>query len=173
MAQAAQQRHDHPAAYSIGGVARPCNLRILGHCDTLERLASHLQQHGANQDAQLAAARILRYFQVGAPLHHEDEERNLFPALRAHSDFPAIQHRALENLAAQHRELNTLWMQMEAALQIISGGALADISVEPFVTLTRAHIAVEEQEIFPLAERYLDAAVLAVLSRAMQARRQT
>lgn len=155
------------------GLLRACHERILGHCDTLERLASHLQQHGADQDAQLAAARILRYFQVGAPLHHEDEERNLFPALRAHSDFPAIQRPVLENLVVQHRELDTLWMRLEAALQIISGGALADLSVAPFVTLTRAHIAVEEQEIFPLAERYLDAAVLAVLSRAMQARRQT
>ncbi len=51
--------------------------------------------------------------------------------------------------------------------------APADLPVQPFVALTRAHIAVEEREIFPLAERYLDAAALAVLSRVMQARRQT
>ena len=155
------------------GLLRACHERILGHCDTLERLVSHLRQHGADQDAQLAATRILRYFQVGAPLHHEDEERDLFPVLRAHSGFPAIQHRALENLVVQHHELDRLWIQLEAALQVISGGAPADLPVQPFVALTRAHIAVEEREIFPLAERYLDAAALAVLSRAMQARRQT
>ncbi|WP_198415347.1 hemerythrin domain-containing protein [Sulfuriferula plumbiphila] len=154
------------------GLLRACHERILGHCDTLERLVSHLRRHGADQDAQLAAARILRYFQVGAPLHHEDEERDLFPALRAHSGFPAFQRAVLENLVVQHRELDTLWVQLEAALQAISRGAPADLPVQPFVALTRAHIAVEEQEIFPLAERYLDAAALGVLGRVMQARRQ-
>ncbi|HUW27162.1 MAG TPA: hemerythrin domain-containing protein [Sulfuriferula sp.] len=155
------------------GLLRACHERILGHCDTLERLVSHLRQHGADQDAQLAAARILRYFQMGAPLHHEDEERDLFPALRTHSDFPAIQRPVLENLVAQHRELDKLWMQLEVVLQAISRGAPADLPVQPFVALTRAHIAIEEREIFPLAERNLDAAALAALSRAMQARRQT
>ncbi|WP_413438028.1 hemerythrin domain-containing protein [Sulfuriferula sp. GW1] len=155
------------------GLLRACHERILGHCDTLERLVSHLRQHGADQDAQLAAARILRYFQVGAPLHHEDEERDLFPALRAHSAFPAIQHRTLENLMAQHRELDKLWIQLEAALQSISAGAPADLTAQSYVALTRAHIAVEEREIFPLAERYLDAAALIALSHAMRARRQT
>jgi hemerythrin-like domain-containing protein len=155
------------------GLLHACHERILGHCDTLERLLPHLRRHGADQDAQLAASRILRYFKVGAPLHHEDEERDLFPVLRAHSDFPAIQCPVLEDLVVQHRELDKLWIQLEAALQVISTGAPASLPVQPFVALTRAHIAVEEQEIFPLAERYLDAAALAVLSRAMQARRQT
>lgn len=155
------------------GLLRACHERILGHCDTLERLVPHLRRQGADQDAQLAAARILRYFQVGAPLHHEDEESDLFPVLRARSGFPAIQHPVLENLVAQHRELDKLWIQLEAALQIISGGVPADLPVQSYVALTRAHIAVEEREIFPLAERYLDAAALATLSQAMQARRQT
>ena len=155
------------------GLLRACHERILGHCDTLERLVLHLRQHGADRDAQQAAARILRYFQVGVPLHHEDEERDLFPALCAHSDFPAIQRLLLENLVAQHRELDKLWMQLEATLQVISRGAPADLPVQTFVALTRAHILVEEREIFPLAGRYLDAATLADLSRAMQARRQT
>lgn len=155
------------------GLLRACHERILGHCDTLERLVSHLRLHGADQEAQLAAARILRYFQVGAPLHHEDEEYDLFPALRAHSAFPAIQHQELEKLATQHRELDKLWIEMEAALLVISRGTAADLAVQPFVALTRTHIAVEEREIFPLAERYLDAEARAVLGNAMQARRQT
>lgn len=155
------------------GLLRACHERILGHCDTLERLAPHLRRLGADQDAQQAASRILRYFQVGAPLHHEDEERDLFPVLRAHSGFPADQRTVLENLVAQHRELDKLWIQLEAALQAISKGTPADLPVQPFVARTRAHIAVEEREIFPVAEHYLDAVALAVLSRTMQARRQT
>lgn len=155
------------------GLLRACHERILGHCDTLERLVLHLQVHGADQEAQLAAARILRYFQVGAPLHHEDEECDLFPALRAHSAFPASQHRALEKLAAQHRELDKLWIEMEAVLLVISKGALADLAVQPFAALTRTHIAEEEREIFPLAERYLDKEAWVVLGNAMKARRQT
>ena len=155
------------------GLLRACHERILGHCDTLERLVSHLQLQGADQEAQLAAARILRYFQVGAPLHHEDEECDLFPALRAHSAFPVIQHPGLEKLAAQHRELDKLWIEMELALMAISRGTAADLAVQPFVVLTRTHIALEEREIFPLAERYLDEVAWAILGNAMQARRQT
>lgn len=33
--------------------------------------------------AQAAAAQILRYFNVAAPLHHQDEDEDLFPALLA------------------------------------------------------------------------------------------
>lgn len=155
------------------GLLHACHERILGHCETLQRLVQHLQQHGADQDAQQAALRILHYFQVGAPLHHEDEERDLFPVLCAHPGFPAAQFAVLENLATQHRELDQLWIRLEAALQAVSRGTPSDLPVPAFVALTRAHIVVEEREIFPLAERYLDAAALAVLSRAMQARRLT
>jgi len=41
------------------GLLRACHERILGHCDTLERLESHLRQHGADQDAQEARQSIL------------------------------------------------------------------------------------------------------------------
>lgn len=115
------------------GLLRACHERILGHCDTLERLVSHLQLHGADEDAQQAATRILRYFQVAAPLHHQDEERDLFPALRTHPAFPAIQHQELEKLVAQHRELDQLWIEMEAALLVISRGTAADLAVQSFV----------------------------------------
>ncbi|MEO7481459.1 MAG: hemerythrin domain-containing protein [Sulfuriferula sp.] len=155
------------------GLLSACHERILSHCATLERLVPHLRQYGADEDAQQAAARILRYFQVAAPLHHQDEECDLFPALRFHDDFPDMLHAVLENLAAQHGELDSIWMPLEGALQAVAKGLPADLAIQDFVALTRAHIAVEEQEIFPLATCYLGAETLAKLSHAMQERRQT
>ncbi|WP_232821524.1 cupin domain-containing protein [Acidithiobacillus ferrivorans] len=52
---------------------RACHERILGHCETLERLAEHLARVGADSEARLAAARIRRYFHVAGPAHHADD----------------------------------------------------------------------------------------------------
>jgi hypothetical protein len=49
-------------------------------CETLLRLVTHLQTHGADRPAQEAASAVMRYFDTAARHHHEDEEQDLFPA---------------------------------------------------------------------------------------------
>jgi len=58
-----------------------CHGRIEQQCSTLRRLQSHLLAHGADDQARVAAAAVMRYFDLAARQHHEDEERDLFPAL--------------------------------------------------------------------------------------------
>ena len=55
----------------------------------LGRLAEHLGTHGANEDAQVTATSIRRYFNEAAPRHHEDEEVDLFPR-RASASTPSM-----------------------------------------------------------------------------------
>ena len=47
------------------------------------KLAAHIEAKGCDDEAREPASNILRYFDVAAPLHHADEEEDLFPALRA------------------------------------------------------------------------------------------
>ena len=65
------------------GMLRACHGRIERQLVTLDRLERHLPEHGADADAQAAAAAILRYFDNAAPNHHADEEASVFPRLLA------------------------------------------------------------------------------------------
>mgnify|MGYP003704987797 CR=1 FL=1 len=57
-------------------VLKHCHDRIRKQLATLDKLLPHLQQYGADQQAQEAAQAVLRYFMQAAPLHHEDEEHD-------------------------------------------------------------------------------------------------
>lgn len=154
------------------GLLRACHERILGHCRTLARLAEHLDRRGPDGEAREAASRVLRYFQVAAPHHHADEEMDLFPLLRAHPGLPGPLRVAMDNLVTQHRQIETRWRELETALEAVARGEGVALAIEPFVSMNRAHIALENAEILPAAARLLDAAQLAALGRAMQARRE-
>ena len=58
-----------------------CHGRVQAQCATMLRLVPHLAAHGADRQAQEAAAAVMRYFDTAARHHHEDEELDLFPAL--------------------------------------------------------------------------------------------
>lgn len=154
------------------GLLRACHDRILGHCRTLERLAEHLDRHGPDGEAREAASRVLRYFQVAAPHHHADEEADLFPFLRAHPGLPGPLRVAMDNLVAQHRQIEARWRELEKALEAVARGEGAALAIEPFVSMNRAHIVLENAEILPTAARLLDTDQLAALGEAMRARRE-
>lgn len=153
------------------GLLLACHGRILGHCETLERLPGHLAAHGPNDEARQAAGRILRYFHTAAPLHHADEEENLFPLLAVHPDFPESLRAPLQNLGAQHRVLEAAWEELAGGLEAVVAGRPAALAPEHFITMHRAHIALENGEIFPVAARLLPTDTLAEIGTAMRARR--
>jgi len=102
-----------------------CHIRIARQCATLRRLAAHLAEHGADEQARSAAAGVLRYFDTAAPLHHADEEQNLFPALlesMAGSD-PVCLKGMTQGLSDEHRELETAWARLRPRLQAIAAAA--------------------------------------------------
>lgn len=154
------------------GLLRACHDRILGYCDTLERLAEHLVELGANGDARLAATRIRHYFRVAGPEHHADEEQQLFPWLLAQPDFPQLLRAAVKNLATQHRDLEAAWQVLDADLALVEREELPEmLHLEPFISMNRAHVALENGEIFPIAEKLLDEDEARQLGSAMAKRR--
>jgi len=143
------------------GVLRACHRRMERQLATLSRLRRHLPAHHADEDARIAAAATMRYFDTAAPHHHDDEEASLMPRL-AKAD-PALTP-LMRELAREHSELELRWMRMRPLLTAIAARASGHLpvkDVEAFCEAYRAHIAREEAVLFARAAEILDAATLA------------
>src|SRR6478752_4534311 len=145
-----------------------CHQRIVRSLDLLLRLCAHLGERGADAAARDAAADVLRYFDIAAPLHHQDEELHVFPAL------PEEPLCAL--LIAQHREIEALWQRLRAPL--LELGALDAAGLQAlnkaaadFVLLHEEHLRREDELVFPQAAARLDAVQQQAMGREMAARR--
>lgn len=153
-----------------------CHHRVESQCTTLQRLVAHLKSHGTDDDARVAAAAVLRYFDIAARDHHADEEVDLFPALiesMAGSDASCIRT-LVESLQVDHRALESYWSRLRVALLKIAAGepqVLLAGDVAPLITLYEQHMAREEAELLPMASRLLSDLALDRVGRAMRERR--
>ncbi len=146
-----------------------CHERLERMLGLLERLSEHVSRHGADTNARSAAADLLRYFDLAAPHHHEDEERHVLPRLSASG------HGALaERLRADHRQMDLRWRTLRPLLVTLSegqspAGGLSDI--DGFCALYRTHIVAEDEHAYPLARPLLDRADLDAMGDEMARRR--
>lgn len=153
-----------------------CHGRVQQQCETLLRLHTHLQQHGADRPAQEAARAVMRYFDTAARHHHDDEEQDLFPALlesMAGSDAVCLRE-LTASLCSDHRQLEQRWGALrQRLLQVAEGGAttLDGEDVSGFVQRYQQHITREEAELLPMAARLLSDAELDRIGLAMRRRR--
>lgn len=153
-----------------------CHLRVQDQCATLQRLVSHIAAHGSDRPAREAATAVMRYFDTSANHHHEDEERDLFPALlaaAAGSDALCLRELTAA-LTAEHRELEARWNALRAVLAQVALGQPAQLAQEDvagFARMYERHIAREETELLPIAQRLLSDAELDRIGLAMRMRR--
>jgi hemerythrin-like domain-containing protein len=153
-----------------------CHRRIGDFTGMLLKLPDHLRQHGTDAEAIQAAERALKYFDTAGQHHHDDEEENLFPMLR---DAATRQGNAeilvlLDDLLAQHVEMNQSWQALRPLLQDLAQGKtifVESLPVQQFANLYRRHIPLEENFILPFAERTLTPSQIAALGKAMAHRR--
>lgn len=147
-----------------------CHDKIRHFAALCDRLARHTAQHGADEQASTAAAAILRYFTVAAPLHHADEEEDLFPALQALGDDTLTS--AMRALVDDHGQLDVLWAQASPWLEAVRQGtaSMAPDALAQFASHYVQHAAREEREIFPFASR-LSSQTLRDIGRRMAQRR--
>lgn len=161
---------DQPFALLLG-----CHARIARMDGLLLRLIDHVAQHGADVEAQRAATKLMRYFDLAAPLHHEDEERHVFALLRRQGDEESAAK--LDSLEADHRALAALWSELRVWLHKVHAGnaQAADArlvgAAQRFSAIHAAHIAVENDHIFPAAQARMDDAQLAAMGQDMAVRR--
>jgi pyridoxamine 5'-phosphate oxidase len=162
---------DQPVA-----VLKHCHGRIRKQLATLEKLLAHLPRHGADEQARQAAAAVLKYFEKAAHLHHEDEEQDLIPMLRAVAqgeDAATLQ--ALAPVILQdHKDMDAMWQDLHEQLSAIADGSGAQLSAGPVQRFSQrylSHMEREESTMAPMALRLFSPQQMAQLGQAMQRRR--
>ncbi len=150
-----------------------CHERVERMLRLLQRLRTHLAAMGCDEQARQAARDVMRYFDLAAPAHHEDEERHVFPPLLAAGECVD----AVRRLQAEHVEMAALWPFVRAVLQRVADGAWAGFSpddeglLEQYARLYDWHVAAENELVYPAAARRLDDAAQAAMGDEMSRRR--
>ncbi|MCV2352322.1 hemerythrin domain-containing protein [Paucibacter sp. Y2R2-4] len=156
-----------------------CHDRLRASLNLLDRLAQHLQAQGADAAAAHAAQDLLRYFDVAAPLHHQDEELHVFPALERQGEAQLLS--LCQSLRQQHEEMREQWLQLRLQLLVLQSAqalpptnpdwAAFSAAAQRFIELQQAHLESEDGLIFPAASRALEPQQQAEIGREMAARR--
>jgi hemerythrin-like domain-containing protein len=160
-------RIDDPMA-----LLRACHEKVVRFTTLAQRLQAHVRQQGVDEQAREAAQAVLRYFTLAAPLHHADEDDDLFVALRALGHLTLTAR--IDALQAEHDTLGQQWAEVRPWLEAIAAGQLPSApepDVDGFATRYRDHAHAEESDVYPHAAE-LSPAALQALADAMVARRQ-
>lgn len=159
----APARPDSKSLQPGSGYAQPfdllaaCHERVQRSLDLLARLNAHCAKAGADATAASAAADVLRYFDLAAPLHHQDEELHVFPALEAAGN--AALTDLCARLRAEHRQIEQRWQTLRPLLQDLTEGRLdlppLAAASQAFIDIHRQHLLDENDQVFPAAESTL------------------
>jgi hemerythrin-like domain-containing protein len=135
-----------------------CHAGIVNHLKDLDRLPPLLAP--AMQACQIAAEAV-RFFRSAVFEHHNDEERELFPAVLADAAQGEERNKMQEivdRLVREHRHLESIWSKLEPALSGIAHGTPSNVDVkllEQLVSNYMAHAQFEEENFLPLAKAIL------------------
>ena len=148
-----------------------CHSKVKRFCKQLQILPAYLAEHGVNQAVKNDVQQILTYFNVSAPLHHEDEEKYFFTALV--SVHPKDQEN-IDSLENQHISLHQYWDEL--AVQLVElledkRTAIDEELIKRFVSGYDLHIPLEEP-LFELGKEYLSQEQLTEIGQVMAKRRQ-
>lgn len=155
-----------------------CHDRVRRMLNLQVKLQQHLLDKGCDEPARQAARDVMRYFDIAAPLHHQDEELHVFPPLLAG---PEAALRALvQRLMQDHRQMEHAWAEARRTLVTIAESAepgwmpltpaQAD-ALDQFAALYQQHLADEDSVVYPAARDNLSPAALAAMSEDMMQRR--
>lgn len=159
-----------------------CHERVQRSLQLLQKLQAYLLTNGHDTSAAQAAQDVLRYFNVAAPLHHQDEELHVFPRLLALGD--AALSTAVQQLIADHRVMEAAWAPAAAVLRHIAHKAKGSSverwqpldapqthALQSFAALYGPHISIEERLVYPRARALLLPQELQTMSADMVRRR--
>jgi hemerythrin-like domain-containing protein len=162
------------------GLLSDCHRRIERFLAALVTIAGEARGRALDRRDRDVLESALAYFSTAAPRHSADEEESLFPRLRS-SDDPegraAVETlrylQADHRVAEQHHEAVDLLTRRWLAQGALSPGDTTSLldHLTALDTLYRAHIKIEDEELFPAAGRILTPEDLEAIGREMAARR--
>jgi len=168
------------------GLLGDCHRRIERFLDTLIRVTEVIGSGTLTPEARNALETALQYFRDAGPMHTEDEEESLFPRLRAmaggagESAAKAAHAMSIvERLQADHEKADKRHLAIDAiGKRWLEAGTLPPDEVQQLQSELRdlrqfytAHLAAEDDELFPLSESLLPQTQLDEMGREMAARR--
>jgi hemerythrin-like domain-containing protein len=154
-----------------------CHDRVRRSLFLLVRLQGHVTNHGVDEQAKQAATDVLRYFNVAAPAHHEDEERHIVPAPMESED--ADLRAAANRILIDHARIRSAWSDLAPFLRQVEAGHQPDRqhfvqAVDRFVRVHEDHLKLEDDVAFPGARAHHEGcgqAAVASIGREMAQRR--
>ena len=155
-----------------------CHDRVRRSLDLLERLQKHVADNGCDDSARTAATDVMRYFDLAAPLHHQDEELHVFPVVLRGQD--VFLHALVRKLQLEHMEMHNRWQVARQVLQRIASAESCDASplceeqlqaLHSFSALYSDHMENEELQVYPAATSQLSPAQVAAMGTEMGIRR--
>ena len=155
-----------------------CHDRVKRMLCLLVKLQQHLLDKGCDEPARQAARDAMRYFDLAAPLHHQDEELHVFPALLAGPD--AALRALVQRLMQDHRQMEHAWAEARCTLMAIAESPeLAWMPLTPaqtetldqFAAMYQQHLNDEDNTAYRAAQARLSSAALAAMSEDMMQRR--
>jgi hemerythrin-like domain-containing protein len=162
------------------GLLTDCHRRVEKFLRVIVVVAETAQGDPLTEEHRAGLETALRYFRSAAPLHTADEEVSLFPRMRACNDPEvAAALERIDGLEADHKNADMAHKVVDDLAQWwLNEGTLPGDAVAELISNARGlrdmyqhHIALEDEVIFPLAGRALDARTLAQVGREMAERR--
>lgn len=157
-----------------------CHRRIEQFLDVLIRIARTAGGEPMTREERSAMQTAMNYFRSAGPRHNEDEESSLFPRLRGsgHPEAAKVLD-AIEQLESEHRRVEVSHQRVDALLkQWLDEACLSSAEASELTRLLlemreiyRRHIAMEDQQLFPLAQQLLQAGEIQAIGREMAERR--
>lgn len=152
-----------------------CHERVQRTLALLDTLCHYLHGHACDDSARQAARDVLRYFDLAAPLHHQDEELHIFPLLLAQGA-PDVVDR-VHQLQHDHVHMAAHWQDARLRLLALVDGQSSTFSVQDEAAFARfaqgygAHIASEEEVVYPAARALLSESAVQSMGQEMRQRR--
>ncbi|MCF7521223.1 hemerythrin domain-containing protein [Neisseria sp. ZJ106] len=148
-----------------------CHGKVRRFCRQVGMLSAYLEENGCNDVVLQSIRSIRQYFDVAAPLHHQDEENDFFPLLLRYA--PQAQE-GVDELLRQHAALHDNWQAVAAEFERLEH----DRSYRPsekvlarFVGSYDVHLGIEEP-LFELGKQFVPQEELAKIGERMAARRR-
>lgn len=148
-----------------------CHGKVRRFCAQIEMLPDYVTEHGCTDVVLQAVRQISQYFNIAAPLHHEDEEKDFFPLLLQYA--PQAQA-DIDELLRQHESLHRNWNAVSAEfaqLEHDSSYTLQPDILKRFVDGYEVHLGIEEP-LFEMGKQYIPPEKLTEIGQIMAARRR-
>ena len=148
-----------------------CHGKVKQFCRQLQILPDYIEQNGCSQAVKNDVQQILNYFNQSAPLHHDDEEKDFFPALV--KEVPKAQAE-IDLLETQHQALHQNWDELSVELRKLLNDEISNVDralIARFVKGYDEHIAIEEP-LFELGRQHLAESELKSIGKIMAERRK-